>query len=138
MPFDGTGFPAPTTEGFVPKYAGRLYRVLARIVRAPDEESVDVPPQEVAALLRNARALIEPERNWLRGHYYRTYSRFCAVGALRRAGRGVAPMVMARAHTLLLDVARQRGFETVERMNDHSTHTLVLSAFDQAIAASGA
>ena len=34
----------------------------------------------------------------------------------------------------MLGVARGRGFDSVERMNDKSTHTEVLAAFDAAIA----
>jgi hypothetical protein len=38
-----------------------------------------------------------------------------------------------RAHELLAAVARDRGFSSVEAMNDRSRHEAVLSAFDAAI-----
>ena len=142
MPFDGSMLnAAPSAGGMASEHGGpgsvlaRLRRVLARFVHVPGEEAVEASPLEVGAVLCAARALIEPDRSWLRGQYHRSYSRFCAMGALRHASRHAPPAVLARAHALLLDVARQRGFETVERMNDHSTHPEVLSAFDVAIAA---
>jgi hypothetical protein len=39
-----------------------------------------------------------------------------------------------QAIRLLRDVARRRGYGTVEAMNDDSFHAEVLSAFDEAIA----
>lgn len=141
MPFDGSKLTfAPSADAvvFEPGAGGgarRLRRLFARLFRMRGREVLEPPALDVAAVLRAARALIEPERSWLRGQYHRSYSRFCAIGALRRASRDASPAVLARAHMLLLDVARQRGFETVERMNDHSTHPEVLSAFDAAIAA---
>ena len=113
----------------------RLRHALAGFTRAPGEQAPEASALEVADVLCAARALIEPERSRLRGQYRRPYSRFCTIGALRRASRHASPAVLARAHALLLDVARQRGFETVERMNDYSTHPDVLSAFDAAITA---
>ena len=38
-------------------------------------------------------------------------------------------------HRARLGAAVSRGFEAMERTNDHSTHTQVLAAFDRAIAA---
>ncbi len=141
MPFDGSKLTiAPSGGGMASEHGSgraraKLRRVLARFFRVPGDEAPEPSALEAADVLFAARALIEPERSWLRGQYHRPYSRFCAVGALRRASRHASPAVLAQAHALLLDVARQRGFETVERMNDYSTHTDVLSAFDAAITA---
>jgi hypothetical protein len=38
------------------------------------------------------------------------------------------------ANAVLLSVAMRRGFDSIEKMNDNSTHREVLSAFDEAIA----
>jgi hypothetical protein len=143
MPFDGTQFQASqTTAGSAKGSSGTFGRawlapksaVIALLRGTPAEPETTIG---VAALLASARELITPPDNWVRGHYQR-YNRFCAVGALRYAGRGASRPVNARAHDLLLQVARQRGFATVERMNDTSPHEAVLSAFDEAIAAAEA
>jgi hypothetical protein len=82
-----------------------------------------------------ARTLIEDERHWIQRRYETLDGRRCAVGALRGAGRLLsARSLNIDAHNLLLEVAIQRGFTDIEKMNDHSTHAQVLSAFDVAIA----
>lgn len=88
----------------------------------------------VARLLRAARALIASEDHWLQGSYETDLDEYCAVGALQEVAAGFAEDLAARAHALLLDEAQGRGFETVEVMNDSSSHALVLSSFDAAIA----
>lgn len=142
MPFDGSTFQTASAAGkatpvsapgFATAFARARYR-LARLLRIPDREARPAAPLEIAAILWEARSLIDSEKTWLRGCYHRYPGRFCAIGALRRAGRRASPGVMAQAHGLLLDVARNRGFQSVERMNDQSAHTAVLAAFDAAIA----
>jgi hypothetical protein len=147
MPFDGGRF--DTVSTFVtadagPKRAdqesktrtalGRVRRILARFIHVPGETARTVTPLEVANLLWDARHLIEEEKHWLRGAYHRTPGHFCAVGALRRAGRAASPAAVIAAHNLLLGVARSGGFPTIEQMNDRTCHEFVLSAFDSAIA----
>jgi len=62
-------------------------------------------------------------------------SRRCAVGALRSAARLLTlHSLNIEAHNLLLEVAVERGFTDIEKMNDHSMHGQVVSAFDIAIA----
>ncbi|MGH7113777.1 MAG: hypothetical protein ACREE9_04695, partial [Stellaceae bacterium] len=54
--------------------------------------------------------------------------------ALRAAAKRLDdPSIAWSAQALLIDVARSRGFTNVETMNDRSSHTAVLAAFDQAI-----
>lgn len=96
------------------------------------------PIPELAAihLLRAARALIEAEETWGQGRYHAPDGRRCAVGALRAATQASWHGIRGKmeAHTLLLAVAKERGFDSVELMNDRSTHVQVLAAFDAAIA----
>jgi hypothetical protein len=104
-----------------------------------------VPPympenSEVAAaqLLRGARAMIEREEMWVQGRYNARGGRHCAVGALRAAGRFYDGETLRLAHALLHNVAHSRGFDSVEKMNDASTHDQVLVAFGSAIASAEA
>ena len=93
------------------------------------------PDASAAQTLRLARALIEDERHWIQRRYETLDGRRCAVGALRSAARLMAMRNLNNeAHNLLLEVAIGRGFTDIEKMNDHSTHGQVLSAFDIAIA----
>jgi hypothetical protein len=96
------------------------------------------PPEllepSTAHLLRRARLMIEAEEKWVQGYYSTSDGRRCAMGALRAAARHSDPRrVRARAHHLLREVARERGFQSVEGMNDRCTHHQVLTAFDMAI-----
>ena len=94
-------------------------------------------PTEIATvqLLTIARALIADEENWVQGRYETIDGRRCAVGALRVASRLMGVRSPPRdATNLLLSVATGRGFNDIEKMNDRSTHSQVLSAFDEAIA----
>jgi hypothetical protein len=62
--------------------------------------------------------------------------RYSAVGAVRLAGyRLHDSAALSAAHELLLTIARERGFRSVQRMNDRSTHDEVMAAFDEAMAA---
>jgi hypothetical protein len=86
--------------------------------------------------LSDARALIAAREAWVQRTYETPFGRRCAVGALYRVGmRAGDPTIVWRAHDALLQIALQRGYDTVERMNDRSSHEHVLSAFDEAIAA---
>ncbi len=99
--------------------------------------SPDPAPQgEVGTvqLLTIARALIADEENWVQGRYETIDGRRCAVGALRVASRLMGVRTPPRDATgLLLTVANGRGFNDIEKMNDRSTHSQVLTAFDEAI-----
>ncbi len=61
--------------------------------------------------------------------------RRCAVGAINSATEtldfDIVPMLIARKS--MLSIAIDRGFKTIELMNDSSSYELVLSAFDEAI-----
>ena len=99
------------------------------------EQADEIAEVRAASLLKAARALIETEETWTRGAYHTADGKRCAVGALRAAaqgryGRGAG----AEAHGFLLAVARWRGCDSVEKMNDKSTHAEMLAAFDVAIA----
>jgi len=104
-----------------------------------------VPPfapenPEVGAvrLLRGARTMIEREEMWVQGRYNARGGRHCAVGALRAVGRFYDGEALRVAHALLHNVAHSRGFDSVEKMNDASTHDQVLGAFGAAIASAEA
>ena len=146
MPFDGGEFPRspeslllePLSSGAAPADP-RAWRVWARLraLLPASPGGRECPPFDSAVcLLRAARALIEAEGDWTRGAYRTSDGKHCTVGALRKAAQGqYGRRVRHEAHGLLLGVARKRGFGSVERMNDSSTHAEVLAAFDAAIAA---
>ena len=141
MPFDGVGLqesqshrPAVSSGN---GWLAAVYEALGPTIRArlmPEARPAAVTTEEIVMLLRTARALAEPSHRWVRGHYHRFPGRYCGVGALREAARTVGRRAIVPAHELLLDVAHKHGFETVERMNDHSSHDFMLAAFDTAIA----
>jgi hypothetical protein len=91
-----------------------------------------------AQLLRSARAMIDREEMWVQGRYNARGGRHCAIGALRAAGRFYHSETLRLAHALLHNVANSRGFDSVEKMNDASTHAQVLAAFNSAIASAEA
>lgn len=92
------------------------------------------PEQTTVQVLQLARTLIEDERHWIQRRYETLDGRRCAVGALRSASRLLDLRGQPNGpHNMLLAVAIGRGFADVEKMNDHSSHPQVLSAFDQAI-----
>jgi hypothetical protein len=144
MPFDGTYFPAPTPSdtGLFPiwsRHGCRLWfearlrrnRGGDALLRAPLPGEHDLA---VAGLLREAKGMISDPENWTRRTYRSFGGQRCAVGALRAAAKRLDdPSIAWSAHSLLIDVARSRGFTNVETMNDRSSHAAVLAAFDQAI-----
>lgn len=146
MPFDGNEFsrsPDPLPPGAPAVVAPHEPRpwparawtgLRARLLPGPARVARRLPG--AASLLREARALIEAEEDWTRGSYRTPAGRRCAMGALRAAARGWwsehGLSARQEAHRRLLAVARGRGFDSVERMNDASTHAEVLAAFDAA------
>jgi len=145
MPFDGSEFfVTPVQTGPARPGLWALLRQRARRLRPgarvlpleyPGSLPVDSPDMATLQVLRLARTLIEDERHWIQRRYETLDGRRCAVGALRSAGRLLGlRSANSEAHNLLLTVAVERGFTDIEKMNDHSTHGQVLSAFDSAIA----
>jgi hypothetical protein len=146
MPFDGTEI--TSLDGAIlpllPPARGRWGRLkrLCRSLRpiewgAPAGQPSPAEPgpaNDTLQVLRLARALIADERHWIQRRYETLDGRRCAVGALRGAARLMALRSGDNGpHTALLAVAVDRGFTDIEKMNDHSTHAGVLSAFDAAI-----
>ena len=145
MPFDGSEFIAnPVRTGSAQPgpwtWLGRVARRLRPGARAlplefPYTVPTDSPGAATVQVLSLARMLIEDERHWIQRRYETLDGRRCAVGALRSATRLLALRSLnGEAHSLLLGVAVGRGFTDIEKMNDHSTHTQMLSAFDIAFA----
>lgn len=145
MPFDGSELIAtPARTGSPQPGLWALLRQTARRMRPgarglPLEFPRVVPAASPGAatvqVLTLARTLIEDERHWIQRRYETLDGRRCAVGALRSATRLLALRSLnSEAHNLLLEVAVGRGFSDIEKMNDHSTHGQVVSAFDIAIA----
>ena len=151
MPFDGSDFsrfPQPSPPGPSPlavalakvqmwlAWAWEALRSFAPAGRHVPERQLHA---SAAGLLRTARTLIEAEENWTVGTYRTTDGRYCAIGALRTAARGVYERnVRQVAHHHLLAVAQERGFRSVEQLNDKSTHAEVLGIFDAACCRLGA
>lgn len=144
MPFDGSEF-APVRSLTLGGLSGqRWFRSLTRICRralglTPNERlrpgAWQVAETSPAQLLRMARALIELESQWVQGHYSTLRGRHCAMGAMRAILRRVnSRRAGDQAVALLRGVAEARGFRSVEEMNDQSSHAIVLSSFDEAIA----
>ncbi|MBV8120607.1 MAG: hypothetical protein JO081_11805 [Alphaproteobacteria bacterium] len=145
MPFDGTYFPAtaPYDTGLFPlwsRHGCRLWfqaRLGGKTTAAPTMLRAPTPAERglvVADLLRDARGLIADPKDWTRRTYRSFGGQRCAVGALRAAGKRLDdPTIAWAAHSMLIDVARSRGFTNVETMNDRSSHAAVMAAFDQAI-----
>lgn len=144
MPFDGSEFIAtpvrrgPAQPGLweLLRQAARRLRLSAREIASDSAGSMPALSSEAATLvvLRLARTLIEDERHWIQRRYETLDGRRCAVGALRSASRLLALRNLNNdAQNLLLEVAVGRGFTDIEKMNDHSTHGQVVSAFDTAI-----
>jgi hypothetical protein len=144
MPFDGSEFIATSvrTDSTQPGLWEMLRRTARRIrpgakgvpLEFPGAVPAIAPGAATVQVLRLARTLIEDERHWIQRRYETLDGRRCAVGALRSAGRLLALRSLnIDAHNLLLEVAIGRGFTDIEKMNDHSTHGQVVSAFDIAI-----
>ncbi len=147
MPFDGSDFSpalqstAEPSASSSPQGWGATAKALChQVLRVSRIQYLFTgnPPELIepssAHLLRRARSLVETEERWVQGYYSTSDGRRCAMGALRAAARHSDPRrVRARAHHLLREVARERGFQSVEGMNDRCTHNQVLTAFDMAI-----
>ncbi len=149
MPFDGIAFIAsPAADGGVQPEPGATSRwakvrsAVARLVQPTRMRAFDLPLPFAPAREANnalqtlalARSLIADERAWVQRRYETRDGRRCAVGALRGAARLMHSAVPhCDAVSGLLAVAMSRGFTDIETMNDHSTHTQVVSAFDEAI-----
>jgi hypothetical protein len=143
MPFDGIGFSAPPTlpVGLFPIWSRHGWHlwIKTHLRRSTEDFLSDPAPWDsagaVVRLLRDAKVLIEDRENWGQVWYFSLERRRCTVGALRAAAKNVWGLsVVLAAHRLLLRVAQSRGFETIEAMNDRSSHREVLNAFDEAIA----
>jgi hypothetical protein len=129
MPFDGTEFVDHVSPGT--SRASEASPVPARAFLTPSSPPA---PSPAVRLLREARSLIAAPERWARGRYATEDDRHCAVGALRAAARVTGDAdALRRAHRLLLQIAIRRGFQSVERMNDESSHHHVVSAVDEAI-----
>lgn len=147
MPFDGSEFVVTPVQSTPAKPPARrpmqLLRQLGDSLRArgrglpfavPTETPATVPAASTIQVLGLARSLIQDERHWIQRRYETLDGRRCAVGAVRAAVRLVGMRVgPIDPHHALLMIAVSRGFTDIEKMNDHSTHTQVLSAFDDAI-----
>ena len=146
MPLDGAGlgFLPPSDTGLFPLWSRQGLRLWLRGSfnrQGGNELSPEIllPLCDRAAaaeeVLREAKELISDPRFWMRGTYWWFRGRRCAVGALRAAAKRIKDPVPAwLAHSLLIAVARARGFANAEAMNDRSSHSAVLHAFDEAIA----
>jgi hypothetical protein len=131
MPFDSTDFVADRAV----RPAGRSWRqALIRLFRRAAPPAV---PGDVCLLrvLEEARGLIERREDWVQGRYETFGGERCAIGAVRAAAGllGYRP-AGAAAQALLAAIALERGYRSVEALNDHSPHAHVLAAFDAAIA----
>jgi len=112
--------------------------VVGKQAYAPPQRMPESSEVVAAQLLRSARAMIDREEMWVQGRYNARGGRHCAIGALRAAGRFYNSETLRLAHALLHNVANSRGFDSVEKMNDASTHTQVLEAFGSAISSAEA
>jgi len=144
MPFDGTHYVATSVQTAAPppkllvllREACRRLRPTGRALAfdIPPSVPVEAPGLGTVQVLRLARTLIEDERHWIQRRYETLDGRRCAVGALRSASRLLSMRSLNNeAHNLLLEVAVGRGFSDIEKMNDHSSHGQVITAFDIAI-----
>ena len=140
MPFDGLGYVTTTAKLSI------WARLTQFVLGAPPITKTipmhaflpipaDQPDAATVHILTVGRALIEDRKDWVQRRYETRDGRRCAVGALRGAARALN-MYGPRneANTALLSVARSRGFNDIESMNDNSGHRQVLAAFDEAIA----
>jgi hypothetical protein len=141
MPFDGLNFVSAPTAAKTP-----LLTRLSHFVFGAPPVAKTLPPHALAPIpagqpdavtlqvLTIGRALIEDRKDWVQRRYETRDGRRCAVGALRAAARLLdlqGPQSGATAS--LLTVAKSRGFNDIESMNDNSSHRQVISAFDEAI-----
>jgi hypothetical protein len=142
MPFDGVEFlrrslpqRSPSSIKTTDIWQRHWHRPFETKRAEPAESAPDRKALATLRLLGEARHRIEARQRWTRGVYETAGGKYCAVGALRAAGWRLQDAAAQKlAHALLLRVARGRGFRSVQRMNDRSTHEQVLLAFDEAIA----
>ena len=86
-------------------------------------------------VLEEARGLIEQREDWTQRTLETIRGKRCAVGAIRLAADFLNYPAAGRvAHDLLTDIAIERGFASIEALNDHSRCETVLSVFHTAIA----
>jgi hypothetical protein len=145
MPFDGADFlqfrlpDNPPASAAPTGFWFRHWRSLFAWGRETDRTFESMPAQRALATLRvlnDAKDLIAAPEHWVQRQYEAPGDRYCAVGAVRLAGyRLHDSAALSAAHELLLTIARERGFRSVQRMNDRSTHDEVMAAFDEAMAA---
>jgi len=139
MPFDGMNFELlDEIEIGVARpsrvFGWRHWLKVIGLWRAPEPLEPLDQPGEVVRLLAEARELIAEDDRWAQGAFWRYPNRRCAMGALRFVARKRNDLdVAASAYSALVKVARSRGYLSVERMNDNSSHGEVLTAFDEAI-----
>jgi hypothetical protein len=138
MPFDGAEFlreavcPASSQIAWCYRFAANLGRALRTKLPRSSKEPIDAA---VLRVLEEARGLIEQREDWTQGTLETIRGKRCAVGALRLAADFLNYPAAGRvAHDLLTDIAIERGFASIEALNDHSRHETVLSVFDTAIA----
>jgi hypothetical protein len=138
MPFDGAEFlrepalPASNQIAWYSRFAAKLGRVLRARLRGSAPEPIDAA---VLRVLEEARGLIEHREDWTQGTLETIRGERCAVGALRLAADFLNyPLAGRVAHDLLTAIAIERGFASIEALNDRSRHGTVLSVFDTAIA----
>ena len=138
MPFDGIGYIGPKETGGwsgLAQFAKTLFTWQAPPrVRAFCPLPSALPDEAAKQVLTIGRALIADRKDWVQRRYETRDGRRCAVGALRGAARLLnLHGQQTAANALLLAVAMDRGFNDIESMNDNSSHSQVLSAFDEAI-----
>src|SRR5258707_15471432 len=138
MPFDGAEFlggpfpPASHQLAWYFRFAGMFGRTLRARLPRSSPEPIDAA---VLRVLEEARGLIEQREDWTQGTLETFRGERCAVGALRLAADFLNyPLAGRLAHDLLTDIAIERGFASIESLNDHSRHENVLHTFDAAIA----
>ena len=148
MPFDGISTIYTARSATEPHSVGpdrtcdAPTSIAARLIPAG---YVNRRPDSIAStmtVLRRARDLIANEQNWCKGSFARSWfdvpvlpqstfaRRFCAIGAIMRAGREL-PM---RTQDACLALQRQT-MQPVEDWNDDParTHADVIAAFDAAL-----
>ena len=118
-------------------------RDLVEFPEAIVQPQVPAPIDPVLATLIAARKLIENERDWMRGAYC-DGDRFCALGALRRAGNfrlqteanfSDAAYFLRRAIPHAWISSNPHLGVELHHFNDTVTHSAVVALFDKAIAA---
>ncbi|HEY1934189.1 MAG TPA: hypothetical protein VGG99_19450 [Acetobacteraceae bacterium] len=147
MPFDGSEFIATPVRSDPDKPPSRgplrLLWQIGETLRSrsrtlpfvlPIDEPTPSSDATTIQVLGLARSLIQDERHWIQRRYETLDGRRCAVGAVRAAVRLLGlRMGPIDPHHALLMVAVARGFTDIEKMNDHSSHAQIVSAFDEAI-----